>query len=200
MKRFFVLIAFLFAGWVTAYSQVKLQFVEANIGQSIMSQGSGYSLFDKAVGDNLAFCESLHLGWGQDFSRSKGTYIEVNTISMPEHDEFAVAFSLGFEMRRYIEINPSLRVHSDLSIGGICVANGYTLVNEKKSEWRLGLSLMHSTGIEMTFGKHLYVGGLLSLAAKPILISSFKPTDTSPDKGKDILWGSKIMLSAGYRL
>ncbi len=133
MKKGLVLIAFSLAGLATAYSQVKLQFVEVQMGQSVMSQGTGYSLFNKVVGDNLALSESIHLGWGKGPSRSTGAYVEMNTISMPNYDEIAAAFTMGLEMRRYIEINSSLRCHSGCSIGGIHVANGYTMANEKKT-------------------------------------------------------------------
>lgn len=200
MKKGLVLIAFSLTGLATAYSQVKLQFVEVQMGQSVMSQGAGYSLFNKVVGDNLALSESIHLGWGKGPSRSTGAYVEMNTISMPNYDEIAAAFTMGLEMRRYIEINSSLRCHSGCSIGGIYVVNGYTMANEKKHESRFGLSMICSTGIEMTFGEHLYVGGCLSLSTNALLLSSFKPTDALPDKGNDCLWGSKLMITAGYRL
>lgn len=199
MKRFFVLMAFLLTGIASAHSQVKLQFAEAQTGQTVMSQGTGYSLFNRA-GDNIALCESIHLGWGKESSRSTGTYVEMNAISMPEYDETAATFTMGLERRRYIEINSSLRYRSGCSIGGIYAVNEYTTANEKKHDSRFGLSMIYSIGIEAIFGEHLYVGGSLSLSANAMLISSFKPTDSLPAKGNDCLWGSKLMITAGYRL
>ena len=130
----------LLAGMATAYPQMKMQFVEVQLGQSNMLQGHGYSLFDKAVGDNVAFGESIHLGWGKDASRSLGAYLGSNIVSMPYYEEVTAAFSLGFEMRRYLEVNPSLRCYSGMTLGGICVANGYKLTGEKPAgEWLLSI-------------------------------------------------------------
>ena len=200
MKRIFVAVLVCFACATTAYSQVKTQFVEAQVGQSVMLQGAGYSLFDKSVGDNNSFGESIHVGWGKTPLRSTGVYVAANTIAMPGHDEQAAVFSLGVETRRYIEINPLLHFYSGLAIGGTYAANSYDLGGGNKRETRLGLSMEFETGVQRSFGKHLYAGASLHLTACQMLSSTYKPTAAMPSKGGNFLAGNKIMLTAGYRL
>ncbi len=200
MKGLLFLVTALFAGMTTAFPQMKMQFVEAEIGQAIMAQGNGYSLFDKAVGDNHAFCDLIHVGWGRDASRSIGACVGAELISIPVYDEVAAALTLGFEMRRYLEISHSLRCFSGFILGGIYVANGYTMAGEKNNESRFGLSLNYSVGTEMAIGEHLYIGASVHFSANPMLTSTFKPSSVTPDKGKSVFWGNKIMLTAGYRL
>lgn len=199
MKRVLLLIAVLFAGLETAYSQTKIQFVEAQLGQSIMLQGNGYSLFGNAVGDNHAFTESVHVGWGKDFSRSTGAFLEANTISMPNYAEFAAFVSLGFEIRNYREIAPSLRCHWGALLGGSYAVNSYTLVdvNERASRW--GIHVAFSAGAEMSFGEHLYIGSNLSILVISMLTSSFEPSSATPQEGTGCLFGNKLMITAGYR-
>lgn len=200
MKRILFLMTILLAGMATAYPQMKMQFVEVQLGQSNMLQGHGYSLFDKAVGDNVAFGESIHLGWGKDASRSLGAYLGSNIVSMPYYEEVTAAFSLGFEMRRYLEVNPSLRCYSGMTLGGICVANGYKLTGKEERETRWGVAVEYIAGAEVSFGEHLYVGASLHFSANLLFGSTFESSAATPDEGSNSIIGNKIMLTAGYRL
>ncbi len=200
MKKVLFLMTLLLAGMATAYPQMKMQFVEVQLGQSNMLQGNGYSLFDKAVGDNVAFGESIHLGWGKDASRSIGAYLGTNIISMPNYEEVAATFSLGFEMRSYLEVNSSLRCYSAMALGGVCVANGYKLTGKEERETRWGVAAEYVAGAEMSFGEHLYLGASLHFSANLLFSSTYEPTATMPDKGSNSIIGNKIMLTAGYKL
>ncbi len=200
MKKVLFLMTLLLAGMATAYPQMKMQFVEVQLGQSNMLQGNGYSLFGKAVGDNVAFGESIHLGWGKDALRSIGAYLGTNIISMPNYEEVAATFSLGFEVRSYLEVNSSLRCYSSMTLGGVCVANGYKLAAEEERETRWGVAAEYVAGAEMSFGEHLYLGASLHFSANLLFSSSYEPTATMPDKGSNSIIGNKIMLTAGYKL
>ncbi|KWW30830.1 MAG: hypothetical protein AUK63_809 [bacterium P3] len=197
MKKGLFFAIVLVASMATTYSQTKIQFVEAKLGQAIMS---GYSLFDKAIGDNHAFSELIHVGWGKDASRSIGACLGIDMVSMPNYDETAAAFTLAFDIRRYLEVSPGIRFHSGVAIGGVYVANGYTITGEKKYASRFGLSATYSMGTEMYCGEHLYLGASIHFTVSPVLISTFEPSGVTPDKGGSVFWGNKIMLTAGYRL
>lgn len=191
--------AVLLAGMATAYSQTKIQFIEGQSGQSILFQGCGYSLFDNAVGDNQAFTESIHVGWGIDSTLNIGAYIEATSIMMPNYDEAVAAFSLGFDLREYIQITPLLRCHYGTLLGGVYAANSYTLADINKHERRWGFQLALFIGAEIAFNEHLYIGANLSFSAAAMLTSTFEPTDATPQEGDNSIVGNKLLISAGYR-
>lgn len=199
MKKVLFLTMVMLAGMANAYSQTKLQFAELQIGQSIMTQGAGFSLFDKAVGDNIAIDESIHLGWGKSPSRCFGTFLGVNMIEMPRYDEVGIAFSFGIETRNYFDITESIRCYSSTGIGGIYMSNAYTLNDIQESASRWGMLLTESVGAEKSYGEHLYLGTSLHLTVGGLFASTFEPSATTPQEGSNILFGSKIMFTAGYR-
>lgn len=187
------------AGMANAFSQTKLQFAELQIGQSIMTQGSGFSLFDKAVGDNITIDESIHVGWGKDSSRSIGAFLCVNMIEMPRYDEVGTAFSIGIETRNYFDITESIRGYSSTGIGGIYMCNSYTLNGIQGFASRWGMLLTESVGAERSYGEHLYLGASLHLTIGGLFTSTFEPSATTPQEGSNTLLGSKIMFTGGYR-
>lgn len=199
MKKNLFFMMVMLAGIANAYSQTKLQFIELQVGQSIMTQGAGFSLFDKAVGDNIAIDEAIHIGWGKASSHSIGAFLCVNTIEMPRYDEVGTAFSFGIETRNYLDITESIRCYSNSAIGGIYMCNDYTLNGIPESASRWGILITESVGAEKSYGEHLYLGASLHLTLSSLFTSTFEPSATTPQEGSNTLLGNKIMFTAGYR-
>lgn len=201
MKKILFLMAVMLAGTATVYAQVKLQFVEAQFGQTITTQGFGYSLFDKAVGDNNANIVSINMGWGKTSSLTTGAYLDMSPISMPNYDEFATVLSLGVEMRSYTDVTESLRVYSGDALGAAYLGNAYTLNGIAETAHRWGVALALSVGAEKHYGEHLYWGASMNFFfVYPLSASTVEPTAATPQRSYHPLFGNKLMLTAGYKL
>lgn len=199
MKKVLLLMMAMLAVMAAAHSQVKLQFVEAQLGQAVMAQGMGFSLFDKAVDDNIALGEALHVGWGKSDSHTTGVFLDMNVIEMPGYDEFATAVSLGIESRSYTDVTESLRCYSGTALGGVWAGNLYTLEGAEGAASRWGVSVMLLVGAEKAYGEHLYFGVRLHLSYCLLLSSTYKPTEAMPPAGDNLLFGNKVALTMGYR-
>lgn len=201
MKKILFLMTAMLALTATANAQVKLQFVDLQLGLSTTAQGYGYSLFDKAVGDNNASFVAISMGWGKTNSHTTGTLLDFSTITMPNYDESASVLTLGFEMRDYTDITESFRVYSGEVLGAAYLGNAYTLNGIAETAHRWGIEAALSVGAEKRYGEHLYFGASMHLfAIYPFSASTFEPTAAVPQRSPHFIFGNKLMITAGYQL